>query len=393
MLRRVFFLLTTAVVLLGSFATAYAADSTIPPIVPYGEMLGAYTPYNQMPVNDAITYPGSPTNERGFRLVNAELGIVAKPYWDWLTGVVSAEGVRNSSTGQYGLTINNAYLRIAYVPASMKEGPFQPSTGATLGAMKIPFSEQSLQSMNMLQFVRPAIVVEQMPIQYDIGATVDLDYKVKHDLVDVSLRFGGFSGAGNMNLGPDNNSNLQYVGRPRVDLMKAPPPGEGATDTSFWDLCRGKVQMPHLGLGYSQLQNNDLARVTKAWDAEADLHWAGISVSGEYIFTDYRPDLAQTRATDAISDHYTTTGWFVQGGIFAVPQILELAARYEVFSTDLLAEVEPVRRVAEENYGLNVHFVDNHKAKLMIDYTTRQQLAGMPKLKNNSVNIAAGMMF
>jgi hypothetical protein len=392
MLRRVAFVLTTAVSLLACVAAAFAADAAGPAVVPYGAVLAAYTPYNQMPVNNAITYPGSPTNERGFRLVNAELGAVGMPYWDWLTIVVSGEAEQNSN-GTYGLAMENAYVKIAYLPDALKGGPFQATHGITVGAMKIPFSEQSLQSLNMLQFIRMAVATEQMPIQYDIGATLDADYRVLQDMLNVNLRFGGFDGAGNMVYGPDNNASLQYVGRARVDLLHKPPPGEGATDTDLWDTCRGKVELPHIGLGYSQLQNNDLARVVKAWDLEADIAWAGISISGEYIFTDYRPNLASTRATDALSDHYTSAGWWVQGGVFVVPKIVELAARYEVYAMDLLAEVEPVRRIAETNLGLNVHIVGNHKAKFMADYTIRQQLSGMPQLKNNSVNLAVGMMF
>jgi hypothetical protein len=358
-------------------------------ITPLGALVVAYTPYNQVPYDETISYPGSPDKERGFRLGKADIGITGRLYFDWLSYKVVA-GAEQTGDKDYIFGLDSAYLRGAWTPVW---GEVSPTVGMTVGAMKIPFSRQNLINTEKMQFIRRPMLVEEMPIHYDLGATVDFDLKALGQTVDFGLRVGMFNGQGDKQYANDVDDKLQYVGRVQLDFLQPPPPGEGATNSDLWELFNGRVETPHVGLGYAMLQNNALTEVVKSWEIDAAAHWHGLSVSFEYMTTRVEPIFGEEIAADNLDSKFDQYGWYVQGGIFFVPRYLEAAARYQVFTEESLQTEIPKRSFADGTIGLNFHLVRDHRAKFMANYVIRRELEGLPILDNDTVTLAVAGSF
>ena len=264
--------------------------------------------------------------------------------------------------------------------------------------MKIPFSRQNLVGTNQLQMIERAMVVDEMPIHFDAGATIDLDYQVCSDQARFLLRAGAFNGRGDKVYAADNNDNLMYVGRLRVDLINPPSPGEGdRPPVSFPKAALAEKAGPggpSLSLGASFLQNNDVDRIVKAWGADAEFRWYGVSISGEMIATKYLLELEENLISDnQYGDDWSTFGWYVQGGVFVWPRWVELAARYEEYRLELVDQSASERKLADTTGGLNFHFISEHALKLMANYVWRAELKSLPDMDNDSFSLQAGFMF
>ena len=363
---------------------------------PTGSLMASYTFLNQTKFDETISYPGSPTPYRDFMLRKASIGFTGKAYFDWLTFKVTASAEPNAD-GKYNFGLEYGWLKGTYVPKSLVGSAFVPTHALSLGAMKIPFSRQNITATEQLQFIDRAMVVDQMPIRYDVGAALEGDYNIAHDIADIHWTFGAFNGRGDKIFAADNNNNLMYLARARVDLLHPMRPGEGDPMSKYYPgqaVAAGQDSVgPRISLGASWLQNNDIDRLVKAWGVDGEFRWSGLSVQGEYIFTRYVPDLSGTLSNDQYSRHWETSGWYVQGGFFVVPRHLELAARYDEFTEDLLDSLSPKRKLADTTLGINYHFASNHHLKLMANYVIRKELKGMPNLNNDSASIQASLAF
>jgi hypothetical protein len=362
---------------------------------PTGSVVASVTPYTQMKYDEVVSYPGSPDDERGFRLAKASLGFLGKIYFDWLTFKVTS-AIEPTADGKYAFGLEYAYLRGRYTPKSLVGGVFVPSHGLVAGAMKVPFSRQNMTSTEQLQFINRAMVVEEMPIRYDVGAVLEGDYNIARDIADLTWSFGVFNGRGDKVYGVDNNDALMYALRTRLDLIGPMRPGEGDPMSRYYPgqaLSTGDPVGPRLSLGFSWLQNNDLDRVVKAWGVDGEFRWSGLSLQGEYLFTRYEPDLGETLVGDQYARNWETSGWYLQGGLFVVPRHLELAARYDEYSLDLLDDLSPKRKLVATTVGINYHFASKHRLKLMADYVFRNEIEGMPHLNNDTATIQASLQF
>ena len=366
-------------------------------IRPTGSVAVAFTPYTQVNHDEVIEYPGSPDNERNFSLREAEIGVEGHLYFDWLTYRATVEA-REEDKGTYDFGVKYAFVKGAYRYEADTDVAFEMKQGLTIGAMKIPFSRQSLYGSTSLQFIKRSMVVSEMPIRYDIGATYDSQYKVGH-WAKFDLRAGAFNGQGDKVYGVDNNDNMQYVGRLRVDLLSSMATGEGDTQPRYWLPLWGfgdsenRFNMPQISVGGSALQNNDIDRVHTAWGADFEFRWSGISLQGEYIFNRFEPELDDPLVGDTYADEWETWGWYAQGGIFVLPRHLEVAARYEEYHLDLLDDVSDQRFLATTTVGINYHFASFHGLKAQANYNFREEVEGMPEIDNDTLTIQVSAQF
>ncbi|NLH50216.1 MAG: hypothetical protein GX444_16675 [Myxococcales bacterium] len=363
---------------------------------PTGSLLVGYTPYNQMKADETIEYPGSPADDRNFRLRKLSLGMAGSAYYDWLSFKATGE-VSANDEGKYTFGPEEAYVRFRYLPEQLRGSLFEPAQGMTVGAMKIPFSRQNLVSTPQLQFINRAVAIEEMPIHYDLGATVDLDYNLFFDWARLLLNAGAFNGRGDRVYAADNNDNLLYAGRLRIDLFSPLRPGEGDLRPRFYPnetvAKTPEFDRPALSLGGSLLQNNDVDKVVKAWGADAEFRWYGVSISAEAIATKYELALDDAETANQYAEDWSTFGWYVQGGAFVWPRILEVTARYDEYTLDLVDETLPERKLAATTFGLNAHLASKHALKLMANYIWRAELKGLPEMDNDTFTVQAGFAF
>ncbi|MBZ0271632.1 OprO/OprP family phosphate-selective porin [bacterium] len=359
---------------------------------PTGRLLVGYTAYNQMDYDKVIAYPGSPDDERGFALNNAELGLNGHVLFDWLTVKLLGEA-QNRDGERTDVALKYAFMRLHWTHENWEDESFTPYFGGTIGAQKIPFSRQSLAGEGDLQFIRRAMAVEQMPIRYDVGATFEPSCVIRSgdgdEIVSLDLAGGAFNGREDKQYGRDDNDNRMYVARARVDLFGPMETGEG----DLTPLESEREWIPQISLGASLLQNNDLGTIVKAIGYDAEIRWAGVSVSGEMIATRFEPDVSDDIIAEQFADDWETSGWHVQGGWFVIPRHVELAARYEEFRLELLTDDLDDRLLANTTAGLNVHFATRHRLKLQANYVWRAELEGMPEIDNDTVTLQAGLQF
>lgn len=371
-------------------------DDLASALKPTADVIVAYTPWNEMKYDEVISYPGSPDKERGFAIREASFGLDGRIYYDWLRFRITASAEQQDD-GELAFGLEYAYIKTVFTPKKFRGTSFEPTHGFTLGAMKVPFSRQLLTSESKLQFINRAMVLDELGSYRDIGLTFDASYFVADGLFNVYLNGGAFNGQGHRVYAADNNDDLLYAARLRFDLLSPMKSGEGDTRASFLTEKGLNKQLsihgPQLSIGGSFRQNNDIDRMVRSWGGDAEFRWMGISVSGEYVWTRYEPDLAEDVTGDAIADEWETEGWYVQGGFFVWPKHLEVAARYEKYTLDLLTDIADERVLANTTVGINFHVARGHGLKLMANWIQRAELEGLPELDNDSVTIQASAQF
>ncbi|MCB9476666.1 MAG: hypothetical protein H6684_08975 [Deltaproteobacteria bacterium] len=368
---------------------------------PTGTVLVAYTPENETEYDDFTTYPGSPDEERGFWLNKADLGLEGSVIFPWLSTKLILDSKSNDD-GSIGVRVDQASIKAAVTPNSMKDDPVVPKWGLLVGAQKIPFSRQSNKSTGQLQFISRSVVVSEMPIRYDIGATLLQKYKLQDaangkEWANFTIDAGIYNGRGDHVYVNDNNDDSMVALRASVDLFGTMAPGEGDLMPRYWPhkLAANDPESlwPKLSLGFSYLNNKDIDRDVTAIGYDAEFRWSGLSVQYERIHTLYEPDLGEVTVADTLADDWETDGWYVQGGLFIIPRHLELAARYEEYMLDLQTDLDDKRVVSATTYGVNLHLATKHRLKLMANWVERGELEGMPEIDNDTFTVQGALSF
>ena len=365
-------------------------------IRPTVEFIGTYTALNEMPPDQIITFPGSSEKERGFAIRKTAFGLQGRLFYEWLRFKVTASAEQKpDGTLEFGL--ENAYLDASFTPESRKGTNFVHTHGLTFGAMKVPVTRQILTKEPMLQFINRAVVVDEIEIYRDVGATLNARYCFGGDRAVIQVRGGAFSGQGHRVYSPDNNDSLMYVARVRVDLLSPMAPGEGDPRPAsvLRQLLGGDLSLeePQLSLGGTFLQNNDIDRRVRTWGLDGEVRWMGLSLQGAYLRNNFRPDPSQDITDPILAEEWETWGWYLQGGIFVWPRLVELAARYEEYTTDLLNQLIPERKIAHTTLGLNVHLAGRHRLKAMVNYVRRDERHGLPQIDDDTVTLAVSGWF
>jgi hypothetical protein len=351
----------------------------------------AYTPWNQMPYDKVVEYPGGPQRERNFALRGGTFGLNGQLFFPWIQYVFAA-GADIARDGQLLFGLDTAFLRAYWMPYEKGESPVVFRHGLTAGAMRIPFSRQSLMSEPRLQFVNRAIVVEQMDIRRDIGATFDAEYDVADEWLVLGFRVGVFNGQGDRQYIPDNNSGAMFVGRARIDLFSRMNDAEG-DDRPTWLSDAGIARMlsrkgPQLSFGGSFLDNNGLDRATQAWGADAELRWFGFSVHGEYLHSRYRPKLGEALVPDQLAGQFNTRGYYIQTGYYLWPEHLQVAFRYERYTIDLLYDASALREFESMAVGATLQQRTRYgMVRYHLNWVHRNELQGIPAFDNDSVTM------
>jgi hypothetical protein len=364
-------------------------------IRPTVEFRTTYTPMNETPEDEVVEYPGGPERERGFAVREVDFGFHGRLFYPWLTFKLTA-GAEQEQDGELDFGLEEAYLRSFWSPSYLRTEDFGASFGLHLGAMKIPFTRQLLSKEPSMQFINRAVVMDEVEIYRDIGGTLDTRFESADRFATLTIRGGAFNGRGQRSFDADNNDGLLYVARARLDLIAPMSPGEGdlRPDNVLWGLIDNTFSLdePLVSFGASFLQNNDVDRTVRSWGVDGEIRWMGLSIQGEYLFTD--DDFQDNDITpDPNFDSKETSGWYIQGGFFLWPRILEVALRYEEYTRDVPSSVEGEQTFGLTTVGLNVHFASRHRLMYLINYIHRAELEGLPELDNDSVTMMVSLYF
>ena len=346
-------------------------------------------PYNQADPEDVIQYPGAPNLERGFSVRYAQFGFKGSlgPLW---TGYILTAGAVAQPDGSLAFGIENARIDLNF-----ESGPFQIyKYGLLAGAQKIPFSRQSLNSRVLMQFPDRSTVVQEMDIRRDVGLVAYGRISDQQETWRLDARGGVFNGRGNRIYAPDVGDGNHYVGRLQLDVFA---PIEG-TEGDFRDAVAR--EQPQLSVGISALHNEDLARNTTAYGGDLAFNWHGVGIQAEYIHTSHRPDDGSLLVLDDLADRWETSGWYVQGGYYIIPERLETAVRYDAYNVDILANAAGEMDFSTVTFGVNWHLLRPHRLidntfrlKTGVYYTARHEGRGVPSQANDTLGLQLSMYY
>jgi len=105
-------------------------------------------------------------------------------------------------------------------------------------------------------------------------------------------------------------------------------------------------------------RNNTFTGRREAGGLDAQVHVAGFDLWGEYLRERFKP-------TSRIpSSSFDAEGWYVQGGYFVVPRLLQALVKYDVFAPNVLLANNRTRTWM---LGAN-YLIQSDDLKLQFDY-------------------------
>lgn len=281
----------------------------------------------------------------------------------------------------------NFQLRDAYFDAAYDTRIFP-----RVGQNKVPFNREELTSSSSLQLVERSIVNEEFAYGRDRGVGA-------YGQLFNMLTYGAGIYNGDGRNGNSVDSNLLYVGRlqlnpccgklkygsesfPISGAYKLEPMNFKEKEPLF-AFGGGITALPGLNIAQKTpdssipdrfdelgLQFGDVYSVT----ADAQFKYQIFSMTGEYDGRWIRPQGANSLAVFPVSDLGTVydQGFRVQGGIFIVPHLVELAARWAYIDYDTVGGLDPEIIQRDNRWqvtpGINIYLSHDNRWKIQLDY-------------------------
>lgn len=248
-----------------------------------------------------------------------------------------------------------------------------------VGQFKVPFNREQLYSGSALQLIERSILDDEFHFARDEGAAI---YGVLGNFIVYGA--GVFNGDGRN--GTSVDSNLLYAGRvqftPCCGELKYKQgqfptggdynfePNFGPKDNVLVAISAAAAVIPGLNIERKTPDNSGIDdRFAEIGTVDADvfsfttdvnLRYSIFSLDGEYIFRRISPEESGLPNVD---DH----GFRVQGGLFVIPQFIEVAGRFAYIDFD--DDVDGKDKRWEITPGLGFYFSKSHKWKLQFGYS------------------------
>ncbi len=287
--------------------------------------------------------------------------------------------------------------------ASLTFSHLGPYAKLRVGQYKTPFSRQRVTSSSKLQMIDRSPIEKLYPGR-DLG--VELSGKNILDVFDYAVAMEAGVGDKRKFSGTDN-SEFWYDGRVAFHPVGEVPLSEGKYSDKFvleiagnalyapGQVAFGERDIDDMFLA-SEVYTNEAANITGigsgtklsdfnpgmigdtfVWGPELTVRYNGLSLAAEYYLAKYTPD------DRAAFRKIHSKGYFVQGGAFIIPEVLELTARYDRFDRNTEAKTQKDTR--EYTFGLNYFPSEDHRYKLQVNYVWRKE--DRNEIDNNSVVI------
>jgi phosphate-selective porin OprO and OprP len=269
-------------------------------------------------------------------------------------------------------------LRDAYFDAAYDTRIFP-----RIGQYKVPFNREELTSSSSLQLVERSIVNEEFTYGRDRGMTA-------YGLLGNMFTYGAGIFNGDGRNGTSVDSNLLYAGRVQFNpcCAKLRYGSENFPITGAYKLepMNFKEREPILafGGGFAALPGLNIDQKTPDSDiddrfaelglqfgdvysvtADANFKYQIFSITGEY---DGRWISPETRGLGTVYDQ----GLRVQGGIFILPHLVEIAARWAYIDYDTIEGLDPEIRQRDNRWqvtpGVNFYLSRDNRWKIQLDY-------------------------
>jgi len=338
--------------LAGDEETADSDESTGPALLDDMHLFGQIQLiWNMVDEDDDAVGLGEIYEKEGFRLNRARFGIEGK--------VFEHVSYKFKVGADWDTEDNNVQFLDAYVDLT-----YFSFASLSLGSSKPSFSRQRLTSSRYLQLLDRAVVVEELAPDRDLGVTI---YGRFYEGL-FKYAAGFYNGNGEFFKGDDNN---EYLWIARVE---ANPLGEFPSIESDFE------RDLKIGLGGSFFHNTHLETKSLGMGGDIEIKYKGASLHFEYIWAEVEPDF-QGEDVALVFDTIERDGWFVQGGFFILPSILEVAARYEEYDDN--NHLQDNGDIKYTTVGANYFLKGDHDYKIQLYYSWREEDGN--KIENDSL--------
>ncbi len=311
--------------------------------------------------------------EATFNVRRARLVLSGNAFYPWLQfyNQLTLEG-----------NVSNTLMRDYFLQATYFKA-VQPRVGQS----KLPFDREFLTSAANLQLVERSIASDEFSIGRDVGV------QVAGQLADGLVRYavGAYNGSGANRV----NVNRSLIGVGRVVFAPLGPLPANLASTSWYAqsaLARPKKPLVEIGFAAAGLPDlepgergtlgqrlgstsvvpvkSDVVQLT----SDLAFQWRGFSLEAAYHWRridPLRPLGGQELSRTDAQGYYVQAGYFLNDLLPAIPEGLEVAARYSWVNPD-----SPVNRGKNSQQaitgGLNYYIV-GHRLKVQADYEYRTQ--------------------
>ncbi len=310
-----------------------------------------------------------------FRIRRFRLVWDGNAFTPWFRYYVQLSADNSFSSAGTSTSNTDIQLRDVYFDAAYNTAIFPRA-----GQDKVPFNREELTSSSELQLVERSIVNEEFSLARDIGIAA-------YGLISNYIVYGGGVYNGNGRNASSVDSNMLYVGRimftPCCGTLKYtnnqfPIDGDYKIEPNFGEdyplIAFGVAGAGMEGLDILQktpdasiddrfaeigITDGDFAQIT----ADVNFKYKGFSFEGEYDGRWISPAANQGASISSVYDQ----GFRVQGGVFLLPKLVEVAGRFalidfddDVPGQDLSYEITP---------GLNFYMSRSHKWKIQLSYS------------------------
>lgn len=237
-----------------------------------------------------------------------------------------------------------------------------------VGQYKVPFNRETLNSSSELQLVGRSEVEGEFTFDRDIGMSL------WGEIQDIFFYHAGiFQGEGDNVSADSNDTGVLWAGRVQFSPMghdldvspnftKEPSLalGLGVAGINVETDGAGDLKDANLGgAGDRILELGAPEAQVISWTGDINFKHPIFSMEGEYIGRWVDPE----GGADSLYDQ----GFRVQGGVFLIPNRLELAGRFAYIAFD--DEVGDRDNLWEVTPGINYYLSENHRWKIQVDYS------------------------
>ena len=297
---------------------------------------------------------GGPANEPGFRFRRVRLGVEGALPFHFsyeITGEFDGSGAR--------LLDASLAFRIPYLDV-------------VAGAAKVPFSGSMLTPAEFLTFLdRPWAVDGETGdgTRYGIAPGRMVGVQVGTGIRVVRLRAGVYNGNDDYFVGNDN-SGLLYVAR--VECLPLGDMPDGQLIVADGD--------PRVLIGGAYSFTDDAAGNWLAAEGDLRVRWLGLTIEGEFLWSRFMPDSTPEMPPTEVAQT-DRWGYYAQAGYLVLPDLLEIAARYDAFLLD--DGVDDLNDRWSVG-GVATLFLLRNRVKLQVEYMHQQESAD-PQVENDFV--------
>lgn len=327
----------------------------------HGLLQVQFAPFVQ---DDARRSNGDAADALGFVLRRARLGVDGE-LLGGVTYELQYEFFDGSIEGEGGARLLDASIGYTRYPLAQM----------TFGAQKVPFTKTSLTSAANLQFVERPFSTRQLTTFPPLVPDRQLGAVLSGDLIGAAdYAVGVFNGNQTLFRG-DDNGGLLYVARLELHPLGTTGDAQAGLHPDDDGFCKLRV-----ALGGDVYFNDDAAGDQLAWSVDLSAKWRGVSLLAEYLQSHYEPASDPVRPP-SLAGELDQRAFFAQAGYFLLPGRLELAARFELWDTNV--DEDGPTDLQAITAALNLYMLRD-RIKAQLQYTHRREPNSDGELENDT---------